>query len=182
MKAQTEKLQQTIRETNYLTGASEPPGGWAISTGVSAMTDAPRYSVSTRSQEFEGRYGATIATLTVRCDEGETAVVIDWDEYLGTGEQQVQLRIDDGPAFEAGLMVSSGGKAVGWWEARIAVPMIHKMIDAKLLVARIFPYGEDRREARFDIENLEPYALQVAAKCGWTLELPKAATREQIAP
>jgi type VI secretion system protein VasI len=181
MRQQTERLRATIAETDYLVGKTTPQGGWAVAEGKSAMTDAPSYSVSTRSQDYAGPYGKTAATLHVRCDEKATAVFIDWDEYLGLRTADVQYRIDDAPAKTASLTISTNNKAAGWWEGRSAIPIIRKLVTGAKLIARVTPYGENQREAMFAIEGLGTHAEKIAEACGWSM-VPAAKPAPQAEP
>jgi type VI secretion system protein VasI len=151
-------------------------GGWMRKDGASKLTHEPEVQVLTMSKPYAGRYGKVQATMVVRCNEKTTAVTINWGEYLGDDSsdlgnwKRMRYRIDDKPAVNIRLSLSTNNEAVGWWSGAEAIPIIRQIVKADRFVAEITPYGENVRLAEFSVVGLAPHAADIAKACGWSIE------------
>lgn len=145
---------------------------WRARTQRSAMTDFQNQYLSVDAiGTHVGAYGQTVRpTLTLRCVEDTTAVVLDAGEYLGIDTLRVEYRIDEQPAQTGHWGISTDFTAAGLWRGRQAIPFIRRLVaaDVGILTVRYIPYGESARTVSFRIDGLDRRIGPLQAMCSWT--------------
>ncbi|MEH6641425.1 type VI secretion system-associated protein TagO [Vreelandella glaciei] len=153
----------------------EPRSPWQVSEDVSPMDDSKNVYLYTRSNEpIPGRYGRSIArpTLTVRCVENTTALILNMDgHFMASSEYHtwghVEMRIEDGNAFTKSMRESTNNRSLGLWNGGSSIPVIKQMFNAQQLTMRATPHSESPMTMTFDISGLEEEISPLREACHW---------------
>lgn len=116
-----------------------------------------------------GLYHTTRPTLILRCRDGNTALYIATDDYLGVEPVPVSWRIDGAPTERARWKPSSNYQAAGLWQGRAAVPLIRRLAEGRQLLVRFERPNAPPLLSSFDLDGLAEHARGLAATCGWHL-------------
>lgn len=153
----------------------EPSSPWQASEDVSPMDDSKNVYLYTRSNEpIPGRYRRSIArpTLTLRCVENTTALILNMDgHFMASSEYHnwghVEMRIDDGNAFTKSMRESTNNRSLGLWNGGSSIPVIKQMFNADQLTMRATPHSESPMTMTFDISELEEEIAPLREACHW---------------
>jgi type VI secretion system protein VasI len=150
-----------------------PPLEWATRLERSPMDDSESVFMALASDRVTrcGWNRSTRIMFTIRCVEGETAVILHTsclfpaDMEPRTGE--VAFRLDKEPALSVAMAESNDNSALGLWTAESAVPFIERMFDREKLTLRLFPYREDPLTLTFNIGGLRDAIKPLRQACRW---------------
>lgn len=166
MKAQTEKLQQTLAETDMLFEMAKPSAEWLVSTDKSLITDEQTVQVMARSQMLDGPFGSERANLLVTCRERELAVILIWPRSLkGRGRLDALMRFDDAAAKAFEPLLATDDTGFGWWGHKEASPVISEILAAKRLVVRATAYNGAPMDAEFNVGGLGEHMPALEGAC-----------------
>lgn len=146
---------------------------WLALTETSSMTDDTNHFVSVQSESFQQcrQYGNTgPITLTARCLEDTTAIMIHGDCHLASGFSgygEVTWRTDEDKPTTRQFEASTDSSALGLWSGRQSIPAIKELFGKERLVVRFMPFGMSPVEATFDISGLEEAIGPLREECGW---------------
>jgi type VI secretion system protein VasI len=150
-----------------------PEGLWQSTTTTSKLTDESNVFLSIRSVEPVacGWNRLDYITLTLRCVENTTALVLQTDCHMTSSEYNsygdVDYRLDDKPAGVWAMQASTDSRALGLWSGSQSIPAIKEMMGRDELVVRATPYGQSPFTADFDISGLESQLPPLRTACGW---------------
>lgn len=141
-------------------------GAWRASTTEDTMTGKKGYSVRMPATDpSKDKYGRPfLAELVVRCDNAETAVMVNTNQFISTHEVPVMHKIDGAAPVTTTWAVSTDYEAVF---APKAVALVKAMKDGKDFRARFTPHGESPTEFHFDITGLDFHVVELRKACGW---------------
>ena len=151
---------------------NENKARWRVGESRSKLDDTPTVVLEVGSlQPHIGRFGQkSHLTLTVRCIENTTAVVIDFGgEFMSSvnGRGTVRYRIDDMPAGKLRFLESNDNSALGLWRGAAAIPFIRQMLGRDRLYIEALPFSESMVRAEFPITGLEEAIQPLRNACHW---------------
>lgn len=152
-------------------------GWWGLSQDRAAIDDSPKVFGINVSEYKEG-FQVSTPKLYVSCNEGETSVVFDADDYIlsnyNVNTVPVTYRIDGQDAVQdrwTKLTSSKGGGLFGAQGQR----MIRQLYDAEKLFVRLTEKNGKTHDATFQLAGGQAVFDAVAAACGFsTLDLTAA--------
>jgi type VI secretion system protein VasI len=140
-------------------------GLWVVSGERSKIDDSPTVTaLLAASQPIGIGYRQASPTIVARCKEGDIDVYIVWDVFIGTGDQQVTMRLDSDDARVDTWSVSTDHKATFYAGDRNV--LLEALTKAKKLVVRTTPFGESPVITTFNISgfaNVRPAILKACA-------------------
>lgn len=117
------------------------------------------------------------AVLMIRCKKGTSDLYIGWNEYLGSDEIPVTIRLDSAAPFTWDWSISTNHTATFYPHA---VPDFAKRLgSARRLLARVTPYAENPRTVTFDLAGMDAAVRPLAEACGWP-GTPVAQRRDSV--
>ncbi len=148
---------------------TQPRGRWHSTSWRSEMTDFVNHGLSVdANRAVRDRFGrAATPHLTIRCMEDTTAVYLNAEEFVGTDELRVELRVDQAQATTDSWRISTDRYSFGLWRGRQAIPFVRSLLDADRLAVRYTPYGEGTRTVVFDVTGLSVAIEPLRNACGW---------------
>jgi type VI secretion system protein VasI len=153
-------------------GAATPQkvstGLWRVSESKSAMDDSPLIllmldSENTVEAGFDSRQ--VRPSLTIRCRENKTDVLIDWDQFLDTEIAYVRYRMGSAGAQEELWGVSTDNREAAF--ADRPIPFIRSLLTADRLLVETLPHLRNLAQAQFDIRGLSNVIERVQKACNW---------------
>ncbi len=172
----TAKPEPLATEATALDNPATPPvrRNWLVNKTTSAITDDTNHFVQTRStnsvQCRPFSQASTPLTLTARCMENSTAIMVMGDCQFASGFSgygEVTWRTDDDKARTRNFEASTDSLALGLWSGKQSIPVIKELLGKKRLVVRVTPFGLSPVEATFDITGLEEAIKPLRQECGW---------------
>jgi type VI secretion system protein VasI len=152
----------------------ETDTAWDVRTETSAFDDTTSVYMSVESEEVltcgRGLSAPRNATLMLRCSENTTAMYLSTDCHLASGHGgygNIDLRIDDSPAFELAFEASTNNSALGLWNGGRSIGPIKRLIGADQLLMRFTPYAENAQTVTFPISGLEEAIAPLREACNW---------------
>lgn len=143
-------------------------GVWSVSSEQSALEDRTDIWLSVTSENTQpnqiGR--AETASLWVRCMANKTNVLLAFNSYT-SDDQNVKFRLDEGKIAAVYMQTVNGGKGLGLWSGKTAIPFIKGLFGKSKLVVAYRSYGNDNLEFVFDVTGLREQIGDLAAACGW---------------
>ena len=103
--------------------------------------------------------------LKLRCMDSETAVAIDWENYVGNDSVPVTFGLDGGSQARADWSVSVNGMATSY--PGKAAALARSLLGARQLDVKVTPYGGHQISARFDLAGLAAAIAPLRAACHW---------------
>ncbi len=146
-----------------LPAAAEP---WQLRTDISEIDDSINVFISTEADEvIAGRYGDPVRpTLTIRCKQNETDVLINWGMFITTDEADVLSRLDKTPARTRSWQMSTNYEATF---APSPIKFINEMTKHDRLLVQVTPHGENAVTTSFTISGLEQHLPKLRDACHW---------------
>jgi type VI secretion system protein VasI len=152
----------------------ETDTAWEVRTETSAFDDTTSVYMSVKSEEVltcgRGLNAARNTTLMLRCHENITAMFLSTDCHLASGHGDygnIDMRIDDNPAFKLAFSTSTNNRALGLWNNAYATVTIKRLIGADQLLMRFTPYAENAQTVTFPISGLEEAITPLREACNW---------------
>jgi type VI secretion system protein VasI len=151
---------------------TERVGKWIVSNEVSKVDDSQAVYLQVLSNEsIEKRSGGSdTATLTLRCQERETSLLINLaGEFLAdiSGYGDVTYRIDNQKAETRAFTASTNNESLGLWSGKKAIPMIKSLLDHDVMLVRATPYNQSPETVTFPITGLKGVIEPLRKACGW---------------
>ena len=148
-----------------------PTVHWGVESTTSEFTDQTDVYISTKAEEALP-CGDYVPELWIRCLEGDTDMFIAHGCYTPgdpeTDQIEVDLRVDEEPAFRERLNPSTNGNAFGWWGYNAAISTIYDMfLDHDTLRLRFSPSPESPQIVRFNISDLRYVMKTTSPSCDW---------------
>ena len=145
---------------------------WNFSEDTSKFTDEKSVFLIVESLESVqcGVHDPEPLHLALRCVENTTSMLIGTPCYLSSsypGGDRVDLRIDDGKAFQSRMDSSTDNAALGLWSGRRSIPVIKELLGAEKLMVRFTPVSESPKTATFNIGGLDEVITPLREACGW---------------
>lgn len=144
---------------------------WRYSTERSAMTDFQNHFLTvSASGQYRNRFSRTInPTLTIRCMENATSMIVNADEFLGIRDMRLEYRIDSAAMQSRNWLISSDNNAVGLWRGNESIPVLRQIISsgAESLTIRYTPNASSPRTVTFDISGLDRRIMPLREACSW---------------
>jgi hypothetical protein len=133
---------------------------WSSHKTTSLIDDSLNISFYISSNESDN------IDLSIRCQENETELYIDWDNFLSTSSINMLTRIDKQPADDnLWWNTSSDYKAVFY--PGNDIEFIKSLFNHDVLLAKITPHGDNPITVTFDITELSPIIEPLRKACGW---------------
>jgi|GEM_PF-3213721 len=104
------------------------------------------------------------AELVLRCRDGETGVVINWENYAGDGSVPVTLSRDGGTSARRPWPVTADGSRTRY--PGDAAAFIRSLLRTDALTARLDPYGGYPITAKFRPDGLAVAVKPLRRACG----------------
>ena len=147
-------------------------GSWRIRQDVSQLTDEKNVFVTARSREtIPGRFGGSgTATLTLRCMENTTAVILVMNDHFMAdiqGYGRVEYRLDDRAMQRVTMTESTDNSALGLWRGGSAIPFVKSLFGHQNLIVRATPFNESALTVSFDISGVEAATAELRETCHW---------------
>lgn len=141
---------------------------WRVTEEVSRIDDSRKVVVflSARNDVSTGT-SFTRPRLILRCEENITVIYFKFGPYLGQDRTLVTIRIDKEPAEDIQMLISSDGRAFGFWEGGTAIPFIKKLFGKENIIVRVTSYWGHRDTAEFLIGGLEEEITPLREACNW---------------
>ena len=149
---------------------SQRRGQWSVRTEISPIDDSLSVFLGVSSHEtIPGRYGREEVrpTLTIRCVENTTALIINWRVFISVGGTRIRYRIDDTRTQSSTWRTSTNHESVGLWNGASSISVIRQMFNRNNFLAEITPYGENPIMVNFDIGGLEEAITPLREACNW---------------
>lgn len=143
---------------------------WFIRTDPDPIDDSTNVYISTMATEDSSTsaYG-DYPYLYLRCRQGDVAVLLEWQEYLGLDTIETTYRIGNASATTDTWYIGSTNQGAFYSLNEPAnIDFINKLVNADggTFVAQATPYGEGVRTAIFNISGLEDIVDQLFQACG----------------
>ncbi len=138
-------------------------GKWLVQQDVNPLDDSKTVNLILAADKGKSDWGTPIG-LIIRCQSGETDVIIGWGEYLGN-DATVTWRAGTQPAVTEEWSTSTDKKATFY--PHNAVKMIRTLMNVSTLVVQVTPYLEGPRTAEFDLRGLSDVIGPLKTACGW---------------
>jgi len=109
------------------------------------------------------------ATLTVRCRDDSTALIVRMDDKFladSGGFGAVDVRIDDQQMRSYRLQESTDNKALGLWRGA-AIPLLKDLVGARTIRVAVTPFNESTQVMIFDIAGFDNVVADVRERCSW---------------
>lgn len=140
---------------------------WIIKAGVSKFDDSVGVTAILRANDhIETRRKKSLPSLSLRCQEGVTALFLDWEVYISTHNALVEYRIDKEKLEQKSWLISTDYQATGL-TSNSAIALMKKLEKAKSLLVRITPYGESPVATSFDLVGVTEVVANVRTACAW---------------
>jgi type VI secretion system protein VasI len=147
---------------------------WQSQREVSAMDDSPTVALWTSSTNAVAN-GLGLETvspdLVIVCKENKTSLYVDWKMYITTGgldnDQPVRYRVDEDTAKTESWDMSTNFEATGLWSGGRSIPLIKRLVTAKLMIVETTPYGRNTERVSFDVEGLADHIDEIKKACHW---------------
>lgn len=105
--------------------------------------------------------------MVVRCEDGATAVIFNFAQFIDQSRAEAAIRIDDEPLMRERLKMSGSGKAFGFWQAEEAQPFLDRLLKARRLLVQVTPFGAQPVVAEFPVGGLDAAIVPLRKACGW---------------
>ncbi|MGN7500167.1 type VI secretion system-associated protein TagO [Pseudomonas lactis] len=151
---------------------TEKKGKWVVINEVSKIDDTKSVYLEVSSNEkiIKRSGGSDTATLTIRCRERKTALIITLaGEFLADvgGYGSVTYRIDNLKAKTQSFDASTNNASLGLWSGNESIPVIKSLFDHEVLVVRATPYNQSPETLTFPISELKSVIDPLRKACGW---------------
>jgi len=136
------------------------------------MTDQTNvYLTVTSDTPVHCTWGGGTLTLTARCFENTTSLIISGDCHMTSSPYHdwghVTYRLDDASPATWRMDAATNNRALGLWSGGQAIPQIRRMLGADTLRVRVRPYGQNAVETTFNIEGLDDLIGPLRRACHW---------------
>lgn len=135
-------------------------GRWEVSSSKDELTGEPKAIA-----RLEAESGASLSgpyVLIYRCAEKTLDLYLVWDEYLGSDDPEVTVRLDEGEINTVTGYLSTDSTTTFFDGSGLA----DRLRGATRFVARVTPYNEGAVTAVFDVTGAEAAMSQVDEVCG----------------
>lgn len=161
-----------FRIGRVVTPSAPSARNWSVRTDTSRIDDSRSVFLSTGALDpYMDDYGTQRAPiLTVRCMENTTSLIINFDgDYMSDSRYwgPVLLRVDDHPASEHDMQVSTDNHALGLWRGGAAIPAIKSLLGGERLLVRATPVSSSAITVEFNISGLDQVIAPLREACGW---------------
>ncbi len=127
---------------------------------------------------FTNQYGKyAIPELRLYCRNNTTAMIIDWhgsvivaheiDYQINNGSIKTHTVVDGYTIFETSFYISMRENAVGNLTGRESIPFIKSLLNKNSITIWIQPTIQDKREAKFNLSDLEVAIKPLREECNW---------------
>lgn len=134
---------------------------WIVSNDKSPIDDSPSVTMMKLAEDGGSQ------TLILRCKENTTEAYISTSDFMGimgSGTNKMLVRFDDKKAVKQSIGMSTDGKALFF---KTTIKNIKKMMEAKKMVIRYYPYGGGAKTATFNLGNLKEEVAPLRDACHW---------------
>ena len=144
-----------------------PGDQWIVQTETRALTGEPNVYISTMSTNVASDIigSAERGRLLVRCHNGDTDLIIFYNEYFSRKER-IKFRVDDGPIFAEEMLPSADGKSMGMWGDMKALPMIRKILGKDEVNLELSAHSQTV-PLTFDVSGLANVIAPLTEACNW---------------
>lgn len=151
---------------------TEKKGKWVVINEVSKIDDTQSVYLEVSSNEkiIKRSGGSDTATLTIRCRERKTALIVTLaGEFLADvgGYGSVTYRIDNQKAKTQSFDASTNNASLGLWSGNESIPVIKSLFDHEVLIVRATPYNQSSETLTFPISGLKSVIDPLRKACGW---------------
>lgn len=136
------------------------------------MTDQTNVFLTVRSDTpVQCTWGGGYLTLTARCLENTTSLVISGDCHMTSSRYNdyghVTYRTDDDQPRTWQMAAATNNQALGLWTGSAAIPQVRRLFGKSDLRVRVRPFGQNAVETTFNIEGLETLIGPLRRACNW---------------
>lgn len=141
-------------------------GDWIKARDTSEINDFENHYLSVDAEDpIPGVIGQDVRpTLTLRCLENKSDVVINWDTFLGSDDIGVTYRIDKKSAITDSFLISTNNHASF---ASSPVAFMKSLFNHEKLVVRLTPYDANPVTATFRVSCVENAIAEIRKACHW---------------
>ncbi len=128
------------------------------------MNDSKTVVATLPSRPVTGRADKSV-DLILRCKDHKIEAYIVWDEYMGSDDVTLKVRIGKTKAGEYLWGISTDHKAT--FCPGSAVEFVRKLLHADTLAVEATPYDENPITAVFDLKGIEETEAALRNVCPW---------------
>jgi hypothetical protein len=143
-------------------------GGWIVNIDQAEIDSSTRVTAILLTDPTAFGSFKDPPSMVLACQEGQTAVVFNFDEYL-LGDNysvSVEYRIDEEQPISSTWNLNADSKATGLWGSG-AISFARKLMNARTLYVRVAERSGSRHDGKWDLRGLREAADYVADACGW---------------
>jgi len=138
-------------------------GKWVCDTRIDPIDDTTMIGFVLECEDANSRS----PTLVLRWDDGETELVISWNNYL-SDNTRVTYRFDKEKAVTKNWTGSTSKTATFYpGKSKTVIKFIQKLMEADKLAVQIKPYNEGPTTAVFDVRGLKNAVEEFNDTLGW---------------
>ncbi|MCK7194588.1 type VI secretion protein [Enterobacter kobei] len=143
----------------------ESVGAWSTKTETNKMTDETDYvALNTSSDKYSKDGLSRDTTLVLRCDGNKTDAYLSFDDFMGSRDPVVTMRLDGGKPTKKTWNGGEGGDAAF---APQAIQLIKELSKHKKAIFGFEPYGSTMQVVEFDLTGIDKVAEKLARSCKW---------------
>jgi len=168
------EIAPTVRSTSEPAPAAQmnAPSAWRMNVTQSGMTDQTNVVLTAVSDTpVQCSWGGGYLTLTARCVENTTALVISGDCHMTSSVYDnsgtVTYRLDDASPATWQMDAATNSRALGLWRGGQSIAQIQRMLGKDTLRVRVQPFGQNAVETTFDISGLNEIIGPLRRACHW---------------
>lgn len=138
---------------------------WQLNTTTNPTDSSTTVVLYRSAMEVRAHSIAGVPILYIRCKSGETALYIDWHNYIPGASHQVTTRMDRGPTQARMWTLSRSNVATFYPDVPVA--FLRMLMQADLLYAEATPYNTTPVTAVFDLTGLADIIQPLRDACEW---------------
>ncbi len=143
----------------------ESIGSWAAKSDTNKMTDETDYvAMNTSSDKYNKSGSSRETTLVLRCSNNKTEAYLSFNDYMGSRDPVITMRLDGGKPTKKTWGGAEGGDAAF---SPQAVQFIKELSKHKKAVFGFEPYGSTMQIVEFDITGIDKVTEKLASSCKW---------------
>lgn len=140
-------------------------GAWSAKSETNKMTDETDYvALNTSSDTYNKDGSSRDTTLVLRCSSNKTEAYLSFDDFMGSRDPVVTLRLDGGKPTKKTWSGGEGGDAAF---APQAIQFIKELSKHKKAIFGFEPYGSTMQIVEFDLTGIDKVAEKLASSCKW---------------
>ncbi len=143
----------------------ESVGAWSTKTETNKMTDETDYvALNTSSDKYSKDGSSRDTTLVLRCSSNKTEAFLSFDDFMGSRDPAITMRLDGGKPTKKTWGGGEGGDAAF---APQSIQFIKELSKHKKAIFGFEPYGTTMQIVEFDLTGIDKVVEKLASSCKW---------------